>query len=191
MWSVGICAYKDSDEPWYCKTCLAKLLIFSNLTDYQSDSLILGKLLAFPKQVIKENQLTFSTTIPIQLSWINSSIQTNLENLYMNIFPLSYYFDDFRDLITNSKLKPKLIGECQLKKNKHPLRNIQLSNYIHEFTSTESFKCGTIIYIENSISYKVKHELNMCKPKEIESTFTRLIEYKAKNKDFWLYIQTP
>ena len=31
----------------------------------------------------------------------------------------------------------------------------------------------------------------MYKPKEIESTFMRLIEYMAKNKDFWLCIQTP
>ena len=63
----------------------------------------------------------------------------------MNIFPLPYYVDDFRDLIADSKLKPKLIGECRLKKNKNPLPNIQLSNYIHDFTSTESSKGGTMI----------------------------------------------
>ena len=44
---------QNSNKPWYCKTCLAKVLSFSNL------SLILGKLLVSPKQVIKENQLTF------------------------------------------------------------------------------------------------------------------------------------
>ena len=59
---------QNSNGSWYCKTCPAKALPFSNLTDHQIDSLMLRKLLASPRQVIKENQLIFSTTIPIQLS---------------------------------------------------------------------------------------------------------------------------
>ena len=56
----------------------------------------------------------------------------------MNASSLSYHFDDFADLITNCKLRPKLIGlsECRLNKNKETLSNIQLSNYNYEFTST-------------------------------------------------------
>ena len=79
----------------------------------------------------------------------------------MNISSLSYHFDDFGDLITNCKLKPKIIGlgECWLKKNKEPLANIQLSRYTHEFTSTEYSKGGTLIYIENSLRYEVRHDL--------------------------------
>ena len=103
------------------------------------------------------------------------------------------HFGDFRDLITNCKLRPKIIGlsECRLKKNEEPLSNTQLSNYTHEFTSTESFKGGTMIYIENSLRYKVSYDLNMYKSKEIESTFIEITEYIAENKDFWLYVQTP
>ena len=87
----------------------------------------------------------------------------------MNIFSLSYHFDEFRDLITNWKLRPKIIGlsECRLIKNKVPLANMQLSNYTHEFTSTESSKGGTMLYIENSLRYKVRHGLTMYKSKEI------------------------
>ena len=46
-----------------------------------------------------------------------------------------------------------------VRKNKEPLANIHLSNYTHEFTSTESSESGAIIYIENSMRYKVRHNL--------------------------------
>ena len=84
--------------------------------------------------------------------------------------------DQFRDLkpdITSNlylhKLRPKIIGlsKCRLKKNKEPLPNIQLSNYKHELTSTESSKGGTMIYIENSLRYKIIHDLTMYKSHRI------------------------
>ena len=50
---------QNSNEPWYCKTCLAKVLPFSNFTDHQIDNLMWGKSLASSKQATKENQLTF------------------------------------------------------------------------------------------------------------------------------------
>ena len=194
---------QNSNEPWYCKICLAKVLPFSNLTDLQIDSLMLGKLLASPKQVIIENQLSFvndhcnsavknELLHPDQFRDLKPDITSNLY-LHMNISSLSYHFDDFRDLITNCNLRPKIIGlsECQLKKNKEPLANIQLSNYTHEFTSTQSSKGGTMIYIENSLRYKIRHDLTMYKSKEIESTFIEIIESKLKNKIFGCIYKHP
>ena len=37
-----------------------------------------------------------------------------------------------------------------------------------------------MIYTENSLRCKVKHDLNMYKSKEIESTFIEIIESNAK-----------
>ena len=110
----------------------------------------------------------------------------------MNTSSVSYHFDDFRNLITNCTLKPKIIGlsECQLKKNKEPLANIQLSNCAHEFTATESSKGGTMIYIENSLRYKVRHDLAMYKSIEIESTIIEIIESKAKIRFLAAYTNT-
>ena len=131
---------KNVDEPWYCKTCLAKVLSFSNLTDYQIGSLMLGKLLASPKQVINKKQLTFlddnSNSAIVsdllhqdQFRDLKPEITSNLY-LHKNVSSLSH-FDDFRDLIPNCKVRPKIIGrdECLLKKNKESLSNIKLSNY--------------------------------------------------------------
>ena len=102
-------------------------------------------------------------------------------------------FDDFRDLITNCKLKPKIIGltECRLKKNKEPLANIQLSNYTNEFTSAESSKGGTMIYIEKSLRYKMRHDLTMYKSKKIESIFIEVSASKAKYKIFGCIYKHP
>lgn len=90
-------------------------------------------------------------------------------NLYLHVNASSLSYDDLRDLIANCKLRPKIIGlsECRLIKNKVPLANMQLSNYTHKFTSTESSKGGTMLYIENSLRYKVRHGLTMYKSKEI------------------------
>ena len=77
----------------------------------------------------------------------------------------------------------KGLNECQVKKNKEPLSNIQLSNYKHKSSSIKSSKGGTMIYIENSLKYKVRHDL-MYKSTEIESIFIEMIESKAKNTGF-------
>ena len=108
---------KNGDESWYCKACLATILPFPNLTDYQIDSLMLGKLLASAKYVITEKQLTFlndhsnSTIVSELLFWdqfrdLKPDITSNLY-LHRNVFSLSHHFDDFRDLITNCKIRQK------------------------------------------------------------------------------------
>ena len=54
--------------------------------------------------------------------------------------------------------------------------------YAFEYTTTESSKGGTLIYIDIDITYKVRNDLKICKSKEIESTFIEIIEAKSKSK---------
>ena len=62
-----------------------------------------------------------------------------------------------------------------------PFSDINIDNYIYECTPTESSKGGTLLYIDKSLKYKLKKDLNLNKPKKIESTFIEIIETKKKN----------
>ena len=53
--------------------------------------------------------------------------------------------------------------------------------YTYEFTSTESSKGGTLLYIDQDIKYKIREDLKLCKSKEVESTFLEIIENNQKN----------
>ena len=48
-----------------------------------------------------------------------------------------------------------------------------------------------MIYNEKSLRCKVRHDLNMYKSKEIESTFIEIIESNAKNKMFGCINKQP
>ena len=91
----------------------------------------------------------------------------------MNISSISYHIDDLTAFINNCKIKPKLIGlsETRLRKNRQPLSNINLENYVYESTPTESSKDGTMLYVDKQLTYKLRKYLMMYKSKKIESTF--------------------
>ena len=48
-----------------------------------------------------------------------------------------------------------------------PFSDINIDNYIYECTPTESSKGGTLLYIDKSLKYKLKKDLNLNKPKKI------------------------
>ena len=68
-----------------------------------------------------------------------------------------------------------------MRTGRHPLSNINIDNCIYEYTPTESSKGGTLLYIDKSLKYKLRKDLNLNKPKEIDSTFIEIIEAKKKN----------
>ena len=39
---------QKEETTWYCKICLRQAMLFNNLTDHQSEVLLLGKLLTSP-----------------------------------------------------------------------------------------------------------------------------------------------
>ena len=85
--------------------------------------------------------------------------------------------------ILNCRKRPRIIGisECRIKANQQSLSNISLQNYTYEFTSTESSKGGTLLYIDQDIKYKIREDLKLCKSKEVKSTFLEIIENSQKN----------
>ena len=67
------------------------------------------------------------------------------------------------------------------KTGKQPITNISLPNYVYEHTPTESGKGGTLLYIDKSIKYKLRKDLNIFEKKMIESTFIEILNKKQKN----------
>ena len=101
----------------------------------------------------------------------------------MNISSISYHSDDLTAFINNCKIKPKVIGlsETRLRKNRQPLSNINLENYVQESTPTESSKGRTVLYVDKQLTYRLRKDLMMYKSKEIESTFTELLNNNSSN----------
>ena len=61
-------------------------------------------------------------------------------DIHLNISLISCHIDDIVSLITNCKTKPKVIGisESRMTTGRTPLSNINIDNYIYEYTPTES-----------------------------------------------------
>ena len=95
----------------------------------------------------------------------------------MSIASITCHIHELHLFINNLTCKLNIIGisECGLVRNKPSLTNIDLPNFIFEFIATESTKGGKIIYIHKSQRYKLRKDLNIYKPKAIESTFIEAI----------------
>ena len=64
--------------------------------------------------------------------------------MHLNISFLSYHHLELYNLISDMKIKPKIIeiSESRLHKSKQNITNISLPNYVYEHTPTESSKEG-------------------------------------------------
>ena len=82
-------------------------------------------------------------------------------------------FEELRNLLqsTNIKFDVIAITDTQITKNTSVTQKIELSNYSFEHTPTESSSGGTLLYIANHLSYKIRSALNIYKKFELESTF--------------------
>ena len=156
---------QTSQEPWYYKNCIKQILTFSELSNSQLSRITKENLISSPKKIIQDNNLVilndqYGTAI-MNDSFTPDEFYENLKtisptyNLYihMNISSLQYHIDDLRYLVESCPNKPKIIGitECRLRKNREVLSNIDLNDYSFEFTTTESTKGGTLIYIQNDL----------------------------------------
>ena len=59
--------------------------------------------------------------------------------------------------------------------------NINLNNYVFEFTPTEYSAGGTLIYVANYLAYKPRTDLQIYKKAHLESTFIEIINPKKSN----------
>ena len=93
---------------------------------------------------------------------------------------LSSHFEEFSTLLSTYKLPFDLLGktESRLRINTLPLTQVQLPDYNFKPTSTERSKGGTAIYIKKTLNYKLRKDLIIYKPNQLESTFVEIIQNK-------------
>ena len=73
------------------------------------------------------------------------------------------------------------ISETRLIKDIAPTHDIELKEYNIEHTPTEASKGGTLLYISDKYEYKLRKDLEIYIPKEIESTFIEILKPKSQN----------
>ena len=187
-------------SPWYCKPCLKKEILFSNLNDSEFEVFTSG-LSILPKKrlheptifekinAFTENEETNCKYHTIdQLNKINIAKHSKkLSLMHLNISSLPYYFDELSELLNDLtiKLKIKSITESRLRSEKSPLSDINLPNYEIEHMPTKAIKGGALLFISNELNYKVRNNLQIHKDKKLESIF---IEAISKSQKMWLLV---
>ena len=88
-----------------------------------------------------------------------------LSLFHINACSLNKNFDDLQHLLNCTKIFFDIIAitETRITKQVSLLNNLNLNNYSFEFTPTETFTCGTLLYIANHLSYKCRNDLNIYK----------------------------
>ena len=101
----------------------------------------------------------------------------------MNILSLRFHFDELYALLSELNHSPNIIAifESCRKSSTQSIVNINLGNYCVGHVPTESSNGGTLLYIKNDISYKLRNDLKTYKPKELESIFIELINKTSEN----------
>ena len=111
---------------------------------------------------------------PNNINEIQNTTKSKQLYIHLNISSISCHIDYLVSLITNCKTKQKVTGKSESRVRTGrppPLSNINIDNYIYEYTHTKSSEEGNLLYINKSLKCKLRKDLNLNKPKEIESTF--------------------
>ena len=94
-------------------------------------------------------------------------------SMHLNIPSLSYHHLELYNLISILKNKPNITGisENRLQNGKEPITNTSLPNYVYDHTLTESSKRGTLLYVDRSIKYKPRKDVNIFEKKDDRAYF--------------------
>ena len=105
------------------------------------------------------------------------------------MFPKKH-FQDIEYLLkaTNKTFDEITISESSILTDTNLSKNITINNYSVEFTPTESHAGGTLLYINNKLSYKLRQDLCIYKSSELESTFIETINPKKQILSLVVYI---
>ena len=97
---------------------------------------------------------------------------------HLNISSLPFHFEELSTLIKEHNLNFDFLGisEYCLKLNQNPLTSVQLPGYNIEYTPTECNNGGTLLYVKKGINCKLRKDLQICKPKQLESTFIEVVQ---------------
>ena len=85
----------------------------------------------------------------------------SLSLFHINCCSLNKKFEDLEYLlnVTNKTFDTIAISESRILKDTNLSKNINIYNSSVEFTPTESHADGTLLYINNKLSYKLRQDL--------------------------------
>ena len=100
----------------------------------------------------------------------------SLSLFHINACSLNKNFDDLQHLLSCTKIKFDIIAisETRITKQVSLSSNLNLNNYSFEFTPTETFAGGTLLYIANHLSYKCRNGLNIYKKMNLNLILLKL-----------------
>ena len=102
--------------------------------------------------------------------------------LHLNIASLSKHFEDLENFLSLLNHSFDLIGLSEHKINKNsPITDFTLPGYNFVKNLTESSHGGTGIFVSKQLNFRLRNDLTMNKPGELESTFIELILPNRKN----------
>ena len=109
--------------------------------------------------------------------------ENSLSLFHINSCSLNKNFEELQNLLqsTNINFDVIAITETRIPKNVSVTHNIVLNNYSFEHTPTESSAGGTLLYIANRLSYKIRNHLKIYRKFELESTFIEIINPRKSN----------
>ena len=81
---------------------------------------------------------------------------------------------------TNKTFDEIAISESRIIKDTNLSKSINICNYSVEFTPTESHAGGTLLYVNNKLSYKFRQDRCIYKSSELESPFIEIINPKKQ-----------
>ena len=112
--------------------------------------------------------------------------------LHLNIHSLVFHIEELRIALKLIDIKFNLIciTESKIKKNYQPKSKMDIEYYQTPVgTPTEANKGGVLIYVKNGIDFKPREDLNIYKPKQLESYFIEAINQKGINFIiYWFYL---
>ena len=110
--------------------------------------------------------------------------QSDLTVIHLNISSLALHIDKLKLFLSLIKTKFDIIciSESRITKNNSLTTNINIPGYNFEHTPTESKAGGSLMYISDKISYKLRNDLNIYCSKQLESVFIEVLIPNKQNQ---------
>lgn len=156
---------------WHCISCDYVLFPFKDLTSapgVPSNELqnCLNGLPSINCKYYDTNEFVVSS----------KSFKSNLSFFHLNIASLSLHFDSFKQLLSQLNFSFSLIGITETRFSQFHEVSESLPGFSLEHTPTESTAGGALLYISNTLIYRVRIDLSSCfyKARELESVFVEI-----------------
>ena len=123
----------------------------------------------------KEFELTVNYPNDVDIQEIFLTLLMIIVMTLLSIHLLHFHIDALK--LHNLQFDFICITETKIIKNIEPLVDITIDGYQYPvWTPTEATKGGVLIYVKEGIEFKPREDLNIYKPKELESYFLETID---------------